>query len=242
MCWAHFSFAAFLQGERSYMNSRLKDPAALKPLPASRPPENNSAQTTQQVTVPNVQPLWALPANEPHRKKTCIGVESKGILLVDTYVKVLVCQLRNTGPQSDGRAKLTVQRMRTWALSRVPRIRQWLNPTLHRFWAAFIWTVSSVLELRGFGFQNKSSDLSLLGKGQSCHKTGRGEKRGGAPTGKVPTHHAHTRAVGSAVISLKPHYSSALWVVWCALNRGMWFGSKTYCSTAVCSGEGEGKT
>ena len=52
-------------------------------------------------------------------------------------------------------------------------------------------------------------------------------ERGGAPRENANTPHIHTRAVGSAVISLTPPYSPApsAWV-WCVHNRGIWFRNK----------------
>ena len=115
-----------------------------------------------------------------------------------------------------------------------PQIEKELNPTADRYWAAFVWTVSSVLELRGSGSQNASSDLSLSFREESFPVA----ERGGAlrESANIPHTHTHTRAVGSAVISLTPHYSPApsAWV-WCVHNRGIRFRNKTCCSMVVCS-------
>ena len=119
---------------------------------------------------------------------------------------ILVCYLKKqwVSESSDGEAQWAEQWKNSpfWAL----QIEKELNPTAERCWAAFVLTVSSVLELRGSGSQNVSSDLSLSLREESFPVA----ERGGAPrdsanTPHIHTHthtHTHTHAAGSAVISL----------------------------------------
>ena len=60
------------------MNSRLKDLAALEPYPAARPPEKGKPNANQLGGYQlKLTALQALPANKPHRNKSCLGVGSR---------------------------------------------------------------------------------------------------------------------------------------------------------------------
>lgn len=60
-------------GDRSCINSRPENLAALKPHPTASPPEGECHTNHLAGDFSKPTALWALPANKPPRKKSCRG-------------------------------------------------------------------------------------------------------------------------------------------------------------------------